>query len=413
MKKLILKNKTATVVFAAVFLLIMTFAIIGPYPFIRLFSELFQGPKFLHKNQEKVMTKDFDRIFPGAQWLDTDGNVIQAHGGQVQWMPVPDGNGGKTEKYVWIGENKTSGHLGNNVAVYSSEDLMSWKFEGDVLRSINERQQLEEDAYFQNLYGKLSVEEKDAVFECINSATVMERPKMLYNEKTKKYVIWFHSDDATEKNSYNYDVGMAGIAVSDSPYGPFQFVKRMRLSHCPKGQIDCFPGSKGESRDINLFQETDGTAYVVYTSENNKTLYISKLDDTYLNLSADPEEAVYKEDYIRLFPGSMREAPVLAKHEGRYYLMSSSTTGWLSNQARIWSADSIFGDWENDGNPCVGKGASMTFDTQSTCIFQSKEGQWIYYGDRWNSEDLFDSRYVWLPITFEENKLHIGWEESW
>ena len=79
---------------------------------------------------------------------------------------------------------------------------------------------------------------------------------------------------------------MAGVAVSDSPFGPFRFLRRQRLSLCPPGQIDCFPASKGEARDMNLFRDSDGTAYIVYTSANNKTLYISRLDESYVTRSS-------------------------------------------------------------------------------------------------------------------------------
>ena len=383
----------------------------GLYDIADLFSGLGKGSAQLYVNEELQMPVDGkDTILPGAAWLDTDGNSIQAHGGQIQLMSVPDGNGGKTEKYVWVGEDKSSGHFGNDVAVYTSDDLYHWEFQGDVLRAVESRKQLEEDSYFQELYQDYSQEELDEVYNCINKNTVIERPKMLYNEK---YVLWFHSDDSTEKNSYKYDVGMAGVAISDSLAGPFRFLGRYRLSQCPKGQIDCFPSSKGEARDMNLFKDDDGIAYIVYTSENNKTMYISKLNEEYTYLSADPEEAVYKEDFIRLFPGSMREAPVLFKGDnGRYYFMSSSTTGWMSNQARVWSADEIFGEWKNDGNPCLGKDGDITFDTQSTCVFQTKSGQWIYFGDRWNSTDLADSRYIWLPLAFNGNKVEIQWESE-
>ena len=412
----------------------------GLYDIADLFSSLGKGSAQLYVNEELQMPVDGETtilaeasedesgetagiansaeeqsstILPGAAWLDTDGNTIQAHGGRIQFMPVPDENGGKTEKYVWVGEDKSSGHLGNDVAVYTSDDLYHWEFQGDVLRAVESREQLEEDSYFQELYQDYSQEELNEVYSCINKNTVIERPKMLYNEKTDKYVIWFHSDDSTEKNSYKYDVGMAGVAISDSPAGPFRFLGRYRLSQCPKDQIDCFPSSKGEARDMNLFKDDDGTAYIAYTSENNKTMYISKLNEDYTYLSADPEEAVYKEDFIRLFPGSMREAPVLFKGDnGRYYFMSSSTTGWMSNQARLWSADEIFGEWKNNGNPCVGKDGDITFDTQSTCVFQTKSGQWIYFGDRWNSTDLADSRYIWLPLTFDGDRVQIQWESE-
>lgn len=378
------------------------------------FMSLRLGPSFLAANRDTVTDGSDGLLLPGAVWQDTDGDPIQAHGGQVQWMPVPDGAGGTTEQYVWVGENKSGGHTGNPVAVYTSDDLCRWTFRGNVLRPVESRDQLDTDPYFTALYAGCTPEEKDAVFQALSTAAVIERPKMLYNAATGQYVLWFHSDGPTEKNDYYYDVGMAGVAVSDSPFGPFRFLGRQRLSLCPPGQIDCYPTSKGEARDMNLFQDVDGTAYIVYTSENNKTLYISRLNDSYTALAASPEQAVYGRDYIRLFPGAMREAPVLVRSgEGRYYLMSSSTTGWMSNQARVWSADSIFGEWRNDGNPCQGAGAGVTFDSQSTCLFQTRRGQWIYYGDRWNGGDLADSRYVWLPAAFEDGHLVIRWAGSW
>ena len=368
----------------------------------------------IYANRETVMDIDAEVFLPGARWTDTDGTLIQAHGGQIQRMPVPDEAGNLTEKYVWVGEDKWSGHLGNCVAVYISDDLYHWGFGGDVLRSVSSREALDTDPYFTEVYAGYSTEQLDNVYNIIGTDKVIERPKMLYNEKTGKYVIWFHNDDSTEKNSYKYDVGMAGVAVSDSPFGPFRLIDRYRLNECPAGQIDCYPTSKGEARDMNLFKDDDGTGYIVYTSENNKTLYISKLNEDYTYLSADPKEAVCGEDYIRLFPGSMREAPVLIRADnGRYFLMSSSTTGWMSNQARVWSADSIFGDWRNDGNPCRGEAANITFDTQSTSLFRAENGQWIYYGDRWNGFELHDSRYIWLPVEFEGDRLTIRWKSQW
>lgn len=385
------------------------------YPLVSHFSQLGKGSDVLYQFQD-YRGQGVDNCFtPGAQWVDTDGSLIQAHGGQIQYMPVPDSTGETVMRYVWVGENKSNGHFGNCVAVYTSDDLYHWTFQGDVLRAVESREALSNDPYFIKTYDGYTSEELDHVYYCINTKAVMERPKMLYNEKTRKYVIWFHSDDATEKNlNYKYDVGMAGVAVSESPFGPFRFIDRYRLNRCPEGQIDCYPSSKGEARDMNLFQDTDGTGYIVYTSENNKTLYISKLNEEYTCLSTAPEEAEYGVDYIRIFPGAMREAPALAKGDnGRYYLISSSTTGWMSNQARVWSADHIFGAWQNDGNPCLGTDANITFDTQSTCLFRAGNGQWIYCGDRWNSGNLSDSRYVWLPVGFDGDRLTIAWTPQW
>ena len=64
-------------------------------------------------------------------------------------------------------------------------------------------------------------------------------------------------------------------------------------------------------------------------------------------------------------------------------------------------ADKILGEWKTIGNPCVDDGASTTYNTQSTCVYQIAEGEYIYMGDRWFSNNLKDSRYVWLPIEFD------------
>jgi len=382
------------------------------YEVVFAITELNSGPDFLYENEDKVLggSNETSLMLPGASFVDTDGNVIEAHGGQIQWMSVPAEDGGTRECYVWVGEDKRSGHTGNSVAVYTSEDLVNWQFEGDVLQPVPSLEAMEGDEYFKALYGDLTAEEKEANYEVINPDAVIERPKMLYNETTRQYVIWFHSDNSTESNpDYKYDVGMSGVAVSDSPFGPFRLLGRTRLSYCPDDEIDFYPSSKGEARDMNLFKDDDGTGYIVYTSENNKTIYISKLNESYTGLATPAEEAVQGVDFIRIFPGAMREAPALIKVEGRYYLVTSSTTGWSSNEARVWVSDEILGDYINLGNPCVGEGSKITFDTQSTCVFQTQSGQILYLGDRWNGSNLSDSRYIFLPVTIEDGRFMIIW----
>ena len=351
---------------------------------------------------------------PGGIWRDTDGNVIQAHGGHIQIMPMPNEFGVKEDKYVWVGEDKTNGSRGDPVSLYWSDDLYNWHAGGNVLRSIENRADLDDNPYFSSLYASYTKEEKDNVFKVLNKDAVIERPKIIYNRKNDNYVIWFHSDGPTPEHDFAYDAGMSGVAISKSPFGPFRLIDRYRLNECPAGQFDVFPLSKGEARDMNLFQDDDGKAYIVYTSENNKTIYISRLNEDYTYLDVNPKEAVHKRDFIRLFPSSMREAPVLSKIEGRYYLITSSTTGWASNVPTCWSADFLFGEWRNDGNPCVGDGSLFAFDTQSTSLFQTRSGSWIYYGDRWNAKNISDSRYVFLPAKLNgERKLTIEWVSDW
>lgn len=362
---------------------------------------------------EKKMS--YSAFTPGKTWQDTDGNKIQAHGGQVQKLTVKDKQTGElVEKWWWVGEDKTKGYRGG-ICAYSSSDLYNWDFEGVVMRNVTSREELETEEYFKELYAGYTKEQLDNVYRCINDSTsVIERPKMIYNEKTGQYLLWFHADGPTETSDANYAAASAGLAVCDTPYGPFRFVDRYRLNTCPPDQEDMHPQSKGMARDMNLFVDDDGTAYIIYSSEENLTIYISKLNDAYDYLCTEPENAVYEKDFIRLYPGAQREAPAIIKRDGKYYLMTSGATGWAPNQARYWVADEIFGEWKDMGDPCIGDEKRTTFDSQSTCIFEADDGTIVYMGDRWNSDNLSDSRYIWLPVLFDnEGKMSISWQDSW
>lgn len=73
------------------------------------------------------------------------------------------------------------------------------------------------------------------------------------------------------------------------------------------------------------------------------------------------------------------------------------------------------GDWSHLGNPCDGPDSEKTFYSQSTYVLpiHGKTDAYIYMGDRWNKTDLEDSRYIWLPMTIENDKFRIDWRDSW
>ncbi len=362
-----------------------------------------------------VKTNRYDSFSPGEEWNDTENTRIQAHGGQVQQMTWTDENGETVEKWVWVGEDKTLGYRGG-ICAYSSDDLYNWQFEGVIMRNVPSREALDTDSYFKEVYAEYTPEQLDNVFMSLDAErAVIERPKLIYNEKTKQYVLWFHADGPTKESDANYAAACAGVAVSDSPFGPFRFVDRYRLNVCPPDQEDQAPQSKGMARDMNLFKDTDGTAYIIYSSEENLTMYISKLNEEYTYLATDPDKAVCGEDFVRLFPGAQREAPALFLKDGKYYLLTSGCTGWAPNQAGYYVADSIFGEWTPMGDPCVGDEEHTTFFSQSTCVFREPESDtWIYMGDRWNEYDLGDSRYIWLPLEFDKDGvMSISFQDEW
>lgn len=87
-------------------------------------------------------------------------------------------------------------------------------------------------------------------------------------------------------------------------------------------------------------------------------------------------------------------------------MLSSGCTGWDPNQAELAVADSIMGEWKTIGNPCTGTDADKTFYAQSTYVqkVMGKKDMYIAMFDRWNKKDLENSRYVWLPFSFEGDK---------
>jgi hypothetical protein len=308
-------------------------------------------------------------FMPGEIWLDTAGKPINAHGGGMLYH---DGI------YYWYGENKegrtwlpesTKAWEGYRVDVtgihcYSSKDLLNWNDEGLVLKAV-----------------------ADNPAHDLHPSKVCERPKVVFNPRTKKFVMWLHID------SEDYKAARAGVAIADKPTGPFTYIESVR----PEGQF---------SRDQTLFQDEDGKAYRIYSSENNNTTYISLLTDDYLKHSGK---------FARVFENRQMEAQVVFKHAGKYWFIASGCTGWDPNPARSAVADSIWGPWTELGNPCRGAKAEGTFGGQSTFVFPvvGKTDSFVFMADRWNKNNLQDSRYVWLPLQFTEKGFEVPWCNAW
>jgi hypothetical protein len=356
---------------------------------------------------------------PGAVWTDTNGAPIQAHGGGIMYDEA-------SATYYWYGEDKTLGYMPTRgVRVYSSKDLYNWKDEGLALTAIESLAQFDTDPLISKLYAGRT--DKADIFNDIGTMRVLERPKVIYNDVTRKYVMWLHTDGPSTTSTANYAKAEAGYALSDSPTGPFVYGKSERMDRVPEGATyNGQPNQPGMARDMNLFKDDDGTAYLIYSSEENMTIYISKLNESYTDVTGwhkDGNEqrdttykSVYGVDYIRVFPGAQREAPAMFKYQGKYYLITSGATGWAPNPARYTVAEDIFGEWRAMRDPAVGTKASTTFDSQSTYVIpvDAANGKFIFMGDRWKSSDLGDSRYIWLPIEFgQDDQIMLKWYDQW
>ncbi|MBI4892911.1 MAG: family 43 glycosylhydrolase [Acidobacteria bacterium] len=316
---------------------------------------------------------------PGEVWPDTEGRPIQAHSAGILKHKGT---------WYWYGEDKTLGNFNRTgISVYSSKDLYNWKREAVALK-------------------------KEDVPELFQDKGVCERAKVLYNRRTKKFVMWMHLD------ARNYAEASAGVAVSDTPTGPFRFVGHRRPVQYDFGypEIDrTDQRTKGGTfRDMNLFLDDDGRAYVFYASEDNWTMYVVRLNAEFTG----PEEpAVLGKTWARILVRQMREAPAPFKHAGRYYLITSGCTGWNPNRAGYAVAGSILGPWEDKGDPSVGPEAGTTFRSQSTFVLAApgkRKGSFIFLADRWNPKQLADSRYVWLPFYIgKDGRVELKWRDRW
>ncbi len=69
-------------------------------------------------------------IVPGARWIDTDGNFVNAHAGRVTVDKT-------TDKFWWFDQYKVQGQVeGGGVSVYSSDDLSTWEHHGLALGTL-------------------------------------------------------------------------------------------------------------------------------------------------------------------------------------------------------------------------------------------------------------------------------------
>jgi hypothetical protein len=109
------------------------------------------------------------------------------------------------------------------------------------------------------------------------------------------------------------------------------------------------------------------------------------------------------------------EAPALFKKDSLYYFIGSGCTGWNPNSARSAIAPSIWGPWEELGNPCTGTDSALTFHSQATFVLPvaGRKNAFIYMADRWNPANAIDGRHVWLPVRFEGRRILLKWVDQW
>ena len=258
--------------------------------------------------------------------------------------------------YYWLGEDKTNGSAFQNVKCYSSSDLAHWAFVNNVLTL-----QASGD---------------------LGPNRVIERPHVIYNASTSQFVMYMHVDNSS------YTDRKAGVATSSSVCGSYTYLGSVK----PLGH---------DSLDDNLFQ--DGTTgYFLSEDRTNAKLQIYQLSADYLTVAS------------LVATVAQYEAPALAKVGGTYLLFGSHLSGWATNDNQYTTATSMAGPWATWKS--FAPTGTNTCNSQSTFVLPvvgSSNTTYVFLADRWNSNNLADSRYVWLPLTIAGTTVSMTCATSW
>jgi hypothetical protein len=290
-------------------------------------------------------------IIPGIRWNDSSGDPIQAHA--PGFVKV-----GTT--YYMFGEDHTRAVKGAGpeyVSCYSSTDLVHWTWRSNALAGQST--------------GDLA------------TGRVIERPKVVLNPITKTFVMYVHID------SSNYKEAKVGVATSATVIGPYTYV-------------GSFQPSGHQSRDMTVFQDDNGAAYLVY-EDRASGVRIDQLSHDYLTVAAP----------VALLPHAV-EGLAVVKIGGVYFMLGSHLTGWATNPNIYATADSLGGPWSDFQE--VAPQSANTYDSQCAFILpvKAKQGStYVYIGDRWNAGNLPNSRYIWLPLSISGKTMSLNWQDAW
>lgn len=294
-------------------------------------------------------------IVPGGDWYDTKGNLIAAtEGGIIKVGEL---------YYLWGMDRSANNYAFTGINLYSSSDLKSWTFVNKILKNTSHPD--------------------------LNNNSVVERAKILHNQKTGQFVIWMHYEG---QNAYK--TAEVGYATCNTIGGDYTFI-----SHFRPMNID--------SRDINVYQDDDGKAYLICTTQGNQSVSLFELDEKYTG--------IVREVYRGSASNDMEcEGHAIIKSGGYYFWLMSWCTGWDFNDNHYFYAKSLAGPWTAGGNIAIAN--THTYESQvgfAVKVAGSDTTSFYYTGDRWSVNNFSMSRIVLLPIVVNGTKLSVPWHDQW
>jgi hypothetical protein len=166
------------------------------------------------------------------------------------------------------------------------------------------------------------------------------------------------------------------------------------------GQAYALYGSRGNNEITRLNEARTNVSEIIYTFQGESF-------STMLNRSCM--------NRLRYITGTNLEAPGMFKENGTYYHVFSQKTGYRPNDAQLRTAPALTGPWTKQ--PQLAPAGTHTWESQNTFelkIKGTKKTTYIFMGDRWDRDELSDSRYMWLPITIGGSQAaSLEWHDVW
>eukprot|EP00483_Globobulimina_turgida_P012574 UN12597 len=198
--------------------------------------------------------------------------------------------------------------------------------------------------------------------------------------------MWFHLGS---HEPYKDSINDVGLAYCSSICGDYIW-------------IDSFQPDGLPSKDMGLFQ--DGNKGYLVRSMNNSYSAISELNENYTNTTGITSKGPRIEGFAMFLLDT-------------YYLLGSHLTGWSTNAAELCTTKNNQttslnnATWDNSKNDeCPNPtSSSTTYNSQSTYTIRLQDdvnNNYVFLAmfDIWNSPNVNNATYLWLPVNFSNNK---------
>ncbi len=207
-------------------------------------------------------------------------------------------------------------------------------------------------------------------------------------EKAGKYFLFFGANDIQSNN----EKGGIGVAVADSPEGPFK-------DYLGKPLVDSFHNG-AQPIDQFVFKDADGQYYLIYGGWRHCN--IVKLKNDFTGFVPFADGTTFKE----ITPEGYVEGPIMFIRDGKYYFMWSEG-GWTGPDYSVAYAigDSPFGPFKRidkilKQNPAIATGAGH----HSVIKIPKKDSWYIVYHRRPLTEKDGNSRETCIDKLYFDKK---------